>query len=399
MTENFFAVTNGQPFNDVKALVAHHLLIVGQTGSGKTTTALSLIDQLQHANYTTIILDPTGEYSQLPNAVTYELGKNAYLEAGQLSAHQLREALQIRGSRLLNDKLVQAIDALRIQQNLVQTKNTYVKIGVSIATYQRQLARLSSWSRSFAPQRLADQLIEEFVVPYPDERANYSLLGQQYDRQTINREWNAIATIRQRLASDAFRLLFDPEPHPGTFKTELNFVIKMFLEHRSSHRTLVIDLSTLKQYEESQRVVISLLLKNLLAARLQKPNNFPVNIVLDEAHRYLPKDEHQLADNGIFQVLREGRKVGLSMTLTTQSPLDLPARLRSQFANLMLHHLTSPEELSSLASTDGLDLHEISRLAIGEACLLLANKPQRTIKVNLPNWWQNNHDGDKENES
>ena len=230
---------------------------------------------------------------------------------------------------------------------------------------------------------MASQLIEEFVVPYPDDRADYSLLGQQYDRTTINREWNTISTIRQRLASDAFRLLFDPEPHPGVFKTELNFVIKMFLEHRSSHRTLVIDLSALKQYEESQRVVISLLLKNLLAARLQKPNNFPVNIVLDEAHRYLPKDEHQLADNGIFQILREGRKVGISMTLTTQSPLDLPARLRSQFANLLLHHLTSPEELSSLAIADQLDLSDISNLATGEAILLLPGSHQQKIKVNL----------------
>lgn len=384
---SFAQTTTGKPIQSVRPLVARHLLVVGQTGSGKTTSTLSLIDQLQHDSYTTIILDPTGEYSKLPNSVTYRLGDNAYLEAGQLTARQLREALQIQCSELLKEKLSQAVDALRIQQNIVQSSKNYVKLNVPISRYQKQLAKLSDWSKSFAPQNLASQLIEEFVVPYPDDRADYSLLGQQYDRTTINREWNTIATIRQRLASDAFRLLFDPEPHPGVFKTELNFVIKMFLEHRSSHRTLVIDLSALKQYEESQRVVISLLLKNLLAARLQKPNNFPVNIVLDEAHRYLPKDEHQLADNGIFQILREGRKVGISMTLTTQSPLDLPARLRSQFANLLLHHLTSPEEPSSLAIADQLDLSDISNLATGEAILLLPGSHQQKIKVNLPDWW------------
>ncbi len=388
MADGSFALTTtGKPIQSVRPLVARHLLVVGQTGSGKTTSTLSLIDQLQHDSYTTIILDPTGEYSKLPNSVTYRLGDNAYLEAGQLTARQLREALQIQCSELLKEKLFQAVDALRIQQNVVQSSKNYVKLNVPISHYQKQLAKLSDWSKSFAPQNLASQLIEEFVVPYPDDRADYSLLGQQYDRTMINREWNTIATIRQRLASDAFRLLFDPEPHPGVFKTELNFVIKMFLEHRSSHRTLVIDLSALKQYEESQRVVISLLLKNLLAARLQKPNNFPVNIVLDEAHRYLPKDEYQLADNGIFQILREGRKVGISMTLTTQSPLDLPARLRSQFANLLLHHLTSPEELSSLAIADQLDLSDISNLATGEAILLLPGSHQQKIKVNLPDWW------------
>lgn len=301
MTETSFATTStGKQLRDVCQLVAHHLLVVGQTGSGKTTSTLLLLDQLQHANYTTIILDPTGEYSTLPNSVTYRLGKNAYLEAGQLTARQLREALRIQVSPMLQDKLAQAVDALRIQQNIRQSTKPYVKLNVPIAVHQKQLAKLSDWSRSFAPQNLANQLIEEFVIPFADERADYSLLGQQYDRSTINREWNSIATIRQRLASEAFRLLFDPEPHPGVFKTELNFVIKMFLEHRSSHRTLVIDLAALKQHEESQRVVISLLLKNLLAVRLQKPNDFPVNIVLDEAHRYLPTDERQLADNGIF---------------------------------------------------------------------------------------------------
>ena len=98
MTQTTFATTiAGKPVKDIHSLVAHHLLVVGQTGSGKTTSTLSLLDQLQRTNYTTIIFDPTGEYSKLPNSVTYKLGENAYLEAGQLSAHQLREALQISG--------------------------------------------------------------------------------------------------------------------------------------------------------------------------------------------------------------------------------------------------------------------------------------------------------------
>lgn len=98
---SFAQTTTGKPIQSVRPLVARHLLVVGQTGSGKTTSTLSLIDQLQHDSYTTIILDPTGEYSKLPNSVTYRLGDNAYLEAGQLTARQLREALQIQCSELL----------------------------------------------------------------------------------------------------------------------------------------------------------------------------------------------------------------------------------------------------------------------------------------------------------
>lgn len=81
----------GQPVR--RPLIARHLLVVGQTGSGKTTTTLALLNELQQTDQTAIILDPTGEYAQLPNAVTYRLGANAYLEAGRLDAGELQEVL------------------------------------------------------------------------------------------------------------------------------------------------------------------------------------------------------------------------------------------------------------------------------------------------------------------
>lgn len=64
------AMTNlqtGQPVD--QDLTSQHLLVVGQTGSGKTTTTLALLDQLQRTDQTAIVFDPTGEYTQLPNAV------------------------------------------------------------------------------------------------------------------------------------------------------------------------------------------------------------------------------------------------------------------------------------------------------------------------------------------
>ena len=70
-------------------LTNRHLLIIGQTGSGKTTSTLTLLDQLQSSGQANIVLDPTGEYAQLPNAIVYHLGENTYLEPGELSAAQL----------------------------------------------------------------------------------------------------------------------------------------------------------------------------------------------------------------------------------------------------------------------------------------------------------------------
>lgn len=369
------------------ALFGHHLLIVGQTGSGKTTTTLSLLGQLQQLNQTAIILDPTGEYTKLPNAITYRLGDNCYLEAGKLTVDQLLTTLQLHVDSALRTKLRQAVTDLQIQHNIQAAPGPYRRLNRSLTAYQDAENQLGAWASDFPIQDLFAQLIEEFVVPYPDDRADYEQLGQQYDRVAINRNWPLLTAIHDQLASPTFRALFDTDHHAGTMKSELNFILKMFLHHRSSHRTLVVDLSLLKNYEESQRLIISLLLKEILRLRLNDNAGFPVNVIIDEAHRYLPKDERDLADNGIFQLVREGRKLDLKMILTTQSPLDLPARLRSQFSDLLVHRLLDEAEITSLPCA-GLTLQDIGGLPVGHAALCVFGAAPAMVKVNLPEWWK-----------
>lgn len=366
------------------SLLHHHLLIVGQTGSGKTTTTLALLSYMQQLNQTTIVLDPTGEYSKLPNTITYRLGDNSYLEAGKLNAQQLLMAVQAPAQ--ITAKLRQAISDLQIQHNVLQRSGVYKRLNRPVAQHRQLLHQLDRWASDYPVQNLFSQLIEEYVVPFENDKADYTKLGQQYDRPHINQSWDALTSFQDQLASPAFQQLFDTRHHPGEMKTELNFVLTMFLSHPSVHRTLVVDLSILKDYESSQRLVISLLLKAILKEQLKKGHPFPVNIVIDEAHRYLPRDSHNLADNGIFQVLREGRKARLRMILTTQSPLDLPARLRSQFSGLLIHRLTSQAELASISGQ--LTLAETQTLPVGQAFLqLIAHKPE-LVRINLPSWWK-----------
>lgn len=371
----------------VDALFSHHLLIVGQTGSGKTTTRLSLLGQLQQLNQTAIIFDSTGEYAKLPNAITYRLGDNCYLEAGKLTVDQLLTVLQVRVDQPLRTKLQQAVTDLQIQHNIKNEQGTYWRLNRPLGEHQRDEEGLGAWTGDFPVQDLFTQAIEEFLVPFADERANYTLLGQEYDRAGINRYWPALTAVHDQLASPTFRSLFDTDSHAGTMKSELNFILKMFLHQRSRHRTLVVDLSLPKDHEESQRLVLSLLLKEVLRLRLHDNTGFPVNVIIDEAHRYLPKDEQELADNGIFQLVREGRKLAMKMILTTQSPLDLPARLRSQFGDLLVHRLLDQEEVISLPGT-GLTQQETAQLPVGQAELCILGEAPALVKVNLPAWWQ-----------
>ena len=363
----------------VKQLTKHHLLITGQT---KTTTALSLLSKLQNCNMTTIVLDPTGEYAQLPNATVYCLGENAYLDAGQLSGKQL--ALLTETPLTLAPLSDRAIHSLRIMQNIMGRQQVMKKIGLPINDYQNQLTQLETWAQSYPIQLLPQQLIEEMIIPYDDQQANYLLLGQQYDRQNINSHWSALSNFREKLLTPAFRTLFGIQTTAKQSLTELNFVLKIFLNQSSEHKTLVIDLSLLKRYENSQRLVISILLKQILNYRLHHYQTLPAKIVIDEAHRYLPSEE-QLFQNGIFQMAREGRKFNLSLILTTQSPLDLPSRLRSQFANLIIHQLVDQEETAALGVAN---YHEVTQLKVGKAFIKVDNHPLQKVYIDLPEWFR-----------
>lgn len=163
-------------------------------------------------------------------------------------------------------------------------------------------------------------------------------------------------------------------------------MLKMFLQHRSSHRTLVIDLSILRRYERQQGALISYLLKQVLTDRLARRAHLQqaVKIVIDEAHCYLPATDQELNHNGIFQLLREGRKVNLQLLLTTQSPLDLPARLRSQFSQAVVYRLSSRDELAALPVPA--QFTAAGALPTGEALLLAVGEPSQTVRVHKPVW-------------
>lgn len=378
----FLQDQNGkQPPLPIEDLSQHHLLVVGQTGSGKTTTTLSWLNNLRQTKTATIVLDPTGEYSQLSSSQHYIFGDNCYLDAGAWNAETLLTTLDVEHNPFETALVDRAIQSLRIENNLYQVNGVYRKLGRSTEKWSGDLGRLQSWAQSYPVTLLPDQIVEELVVPFADQRADYQLLGQQYDTAAINREWQFIANLRSRLRDQAFQNLFDTVAHPGKVCYELSFVLKLFLTKRSD-KTLVIDLSHLRESGRSQRTLLSLIFNKMLVIRTQEqsPVNFPVNIVIDEAHRYLPIEQQQLADNGIFRLLREGRKAGLSLTMTTQSTLDLPDRLRSQFANVLVHHLASVDELAYLHLTD----LPTTSLKTGQCFLIQAGQQPQQWQVQLP---------------
>lgn len=74
----------------------------------------------------------------------------------------------------------------------------------------------------------------------------------------------------------------------------------------------------------------------------------PVNLVLEEAHRYVAERpaEFALDATRIFErVAKEGRKYGLFITLASQRPSELSRTVLSQCSNYVVHRIQNPEDL------------------------------------------------------
>jgi DNA helicase HerA-like ATPase len=89
----------------------------------------------------------------------------------------------------------------------------------------------------------------------------------------------------------------------------------------------------------------------LIFERLRKAdprNRLPVNMILEEAHRYIAERPagHAIDSSRIFQrIAKEGRKYGLFLTVASQRPSELSKTVLSQCSNFVVHRIQNPDDL------------------------------------------------------
>ncbi|HCN56012.1 ATP-binding protein [Leuconostoc citreum] len=358
-----------QPLSiDANSLLAHHLLITGATGSGKSTSLLRLVECLRDKKQATIIFDPTGEYQTAGHVVRYKLGENASIDVSQLTAMEITKLLGDHEGEFV-DRFESAITALQIQKQVVKQPGIYNKINRTQVSYRNDKSQLKFCGHDYDTSQLINQLIQEFIVPYADHQADYNLLGQTLDYQVIQRHWSKILAMQEQLSSPNLAGLFKHEQvNAQQPQTDMSYVLKLFAT-RKSQATLVIDVSMLMKHGAQSRLVLSILLRELLTMRTTSDARFPLTIFLDEAHRFLPNNNDTLSDSGLFKLIREGRKYGLYVVLSTQSPLDLPVKLSGQFGSLLIHQLNNQAEVTSLLNNQAEQVAAYQKLSPGQGLL------------------------------
>ena len=83
------------------------------------------------------------------------------------------------------------------------------------------------------------------------------------------------------------------------------------------------------------------------AKKLQPRGSMPISLMLEEAHRYVQRDNdiNILGYNIFERIAKEGRKFGVIMNLITQRPTELSETVLSQCSNFIIFKLNHPTDL------------------------------------------------------
>lgn len=361
-------------------LFSRHLMVLGTTGSGKSTSSLAIIDKLIEDKIKVLMIDPTGEYANSFNSseMTHlKLGVDTGISPGSLTINQwiglLNASPGIQAPALMN-----AIQELRYQKKN-NINHVYVKKNKNFSTVQSDIAQLDEQDTKFDLKLLGPQLIEEAVKE--DKNGNYT--PDSFKLNAIRLLTDRMNQVMQTTQLDNF--------FTGNNTHSLIEELNKFLKNNSS---LLIDASALGVSTEIGGMIIDLICRYLNAEKTADNSAFV--IFIDEVHRYTCV-QHNIDDNNYFEGLdtisREGRKKGIYLLLTSQSPTDVSKLLLGQMGSLLIHRLTQPDEIYAVKNfLDEQDLAQIKNLAQGEAILTSVNLLQ-DVHLNISQSCRPHHNG------
>jgi DNA helicase HerA-like ATPase len=209
-------------------------------------------------------------------------------------------------------------------------------------------AKIPNYSnRSFRFEDLEQAL--DLALLYEEAHGNMQI--RDYCSQMITRfKW-----IRER---DEFAFLRVPpeklEDHERDVKQFVERCLglsRLDSRFQKSAQVIVLDMNDAgdEVVEVASAVIARLIFDRL--RRAQPRNRTPINLVLEEAHRYVAEKPtgYAIDASRIFQrIAKEGRKYGLFLMVASQRPSELSRTVLSQCSNFVVHRIQNPDDLQHI---------------------------------------------------
>lgn len=432
----------------IDGLFNSHIAIFGNTGSGKSNTLASLYQELIgvlagrneqafRENTRFVIFDFNGEYTR---ADCIWPDKKVY----SLSTRDAGDRLPLNEETLLD------LDVLPILADATEkTQKPFLRRAVGLynhvfenanddeaQTHIRNILRQCVTSVLQMSDKVRATLLldyfEEILPPANDEGEDVNL--------SADIEWNN--THSEFMLKPSTYLASNPNRIPDTvlykhvecYRLEESLLSRVItflyiqliydvLANRSQNDHIAPVINRLKAkkndidklfdldgggtFWESNVVVVSLARVNigmkktlplLLAKRLYEDHKLfglgkSLTIIVDEAHNILSDESFREAESWkdyrletFEEIIKEGRKFGVFVTIASQRPNDISATITSQAHNYFIHRLINDGDLKTIASAvsyiDRVMQDSIPTLPTG-TCIFSGVATQMPIKINV----------------
>lgn len=330
------------------------------------------------------MIDPTGEYrnsfkeyeiqdkkDETKDVKKLVLGVNTHIETGELSNEEWRMIFNLNTETQISE-LLSAIHDLKYQASLGHQDDIVRKNGERIDDVDRIEMASVPEKQDFNINNIKKQILADEVEA---SSKSYENLYKFSKFKKNNYEW-LIKQVDFVLSKTKLAQFFSPDSSSCSLIKELE---KTALDE--SQDNLYINASKIGISDDSGKMILDLISRKLLQIRIEeaeKNGNMsfqPIILFIDEVHRYaMEKDEDGNYLSQLINLAREGRKYGIFLFLTTQSPKDVPKIILNQVGTLLIHRLVGQEEIAAISNfleKDSFNL--ISKLGTGEALLSSVN--------------------------
>lgn len=390
----------------LSTLVSRHTSIVGSTGSGKSNLVAVILESLTDGDFPsarTLIIDPHGEYG----SVVSDAGKVIYTGArtddskprlsvpfwalpfdelvhmtmGEMQPHTL-EALRDRVASMKREATKHLADPPPIE---MITADSPIPFSIRQLWFELEQDQRVTYKESqrqdestqYPPDDPGDAATLRPPV-YPAATATNTAPYLSRRRLQIGRQ---VDLLHSRLTDNRFTFMFDPDDplHPdlrGKVRADIDSLLVNWIG--GPQTVTVLDVSGLPA--EVLGSVVGTMLRLIYDAlfwAMDLPvggRRQPLLLILDEAHRFLPRGDSTPAHRIVSRIAKEGRKYGVGLMVVTQRPSDIDPAILSQCGTMISLRVTNGGDRNAVTASIPDDLDGLAALLpslrTGEALVL-----------------------------
>jgi hypothetical protein len=313
---------------DPNKLFGKHLALLGSTGSGKSTAVASVLQKVQmFANTHVIILDIHNEYASafrdfgnLINITDLELPYwfMNFEEMREMFIDDTEASSQSQ-TMLLKDLVLNSKKAKNIALQTNMTIDTPVFFDLNEVRAKFQF--------------------------YDSERISGISGGASREGPFYGQFTRFLVRLDSRLTDKRYEFMFKPRKYKDS--NAIKDIITRIFGLDTKKQVTVVDLSGVPF--DIVNTIVSLLARTVFDFNFWNKckSDFPVLLVFEEAHNYLPQiptPNNRAARRTVERIAKEGRKYGVACMIVSQRPSDLSETILSQCNNFITLRLTNPND-------------------------------------------------------